>query len=134
MDKVVKPSWAAKVLGIDYSDLPRLDRAWTKRDIRQLHADRPDWLTEARRRHNIRKQQAAAARAAKLDAELTRLGYTAADAGSLDQALNYIDGARLHLMHVTGCTELEADQAAWRRWPESMHLEQADAEAHWGFW
>jgi hypothetical protein len=51
LDKVVKPSWAAKVLGIAYSDLPKLDRPWTKGDVRKLRDSKPDWLTEARRRH-----------------------------------------------------------------------------------
>lgn len=141
LDKVVKPSWAAKVLSIDYSDLPKLDRLWTKRDVRLLRDSRPDWLTEARRRHAANGQQARAAngqqareaRAAELDAALARLGYDAPDLGTVDQAVLYIDGALTHLMIETRCSEDEADQAAWRRWPKAMAAEEgyADAEDGW---
>jgi hypothetical protein len=133
LDKPVKPSWAAKVLGIDYSDLPKLDHPWTKGDVRSLRDSRPDWLTEARR-HATRKQQAGEARSAELDAELARLGYDAPDLGTLDQAVLYLDGARTHLMTVTRCSEDEADRAAWRRWPKSMAAEEADAEIYQDAW
>jgi hypothetical protein len=129
LDKVVKPGWAAKVLSIDYSDLPKLDRPWTKRDVRALRDSKPDWLTEARRRHAASVRQASEARQAELDATLTRLGYDAPDLGTLDQALLYIDGALIHLMSVTRCSEDEADRAAWRRWPRSMAAEEEYADA-----
>jgi hypothetical protein len=130
LDKVVKPSWAAKVLSIDHSDLPTLDRPWTKRDVRSLRDSTPDWLTEARRRHAASMQQAGEARAAELDAALVRLGYNAPDLGTVDQAALYIDVALTHLMTETRCSEDEADRAAWRRWPKSMAAEEdyADAE------
>jgi hypothetical protein len=44
-------------------------------------------------------------RIAELDAALTRLGYDAADHGTLEQAVLYADGARTHLMIETGCSE-----------------------------
>ncbi|WP_143728114.1 hypothetical protein [Micromonospora cremea] len=133
LDKVVKPRWAAKVLGIDYADLPKLDRPWTKRDVRSLRDSRPGWLTEARRRHATRVQQANESRAAELDAELARLGYDAPDLGTVDQAALYIDGALTHLTTVTRCSEDEADRAAWRRWRKSMAAEEdyADDEDAW---
>jgi hypothetical protein len=31
----------------------------------------------------------------------------------------------------TGCSEDEADRAAWRVWPRSMAAEETDAEANW---
>ncbi|MET8311365.1 hypothetical protein [Micromonospora sp. NPDC005173] len=133
LDKVVKPRWAAKVLGIDYADLPKLDRPWTQRDVRSLRDSRPDWLTDARRRHAASVQQASEARAAELDVALARLGYDAPDLGTVDQAVLYIDGALTHLMIETRCSEDEADRAAWRRWPTSMAAEEdyADDEDAW---
>ncbi|MBQ0905495.1 hypothetical protein [Micromonospora sp. U21] len=127
----MKPSWAAKVLGIDDADLPKLDRPWSQRDVRSLRESRPDWLIEARRRHAGSVQQASEARAAELDAELARLGYDAPDLGTVDQAALYIDDAVTHLTTVTRCSEDEADRAAWRRWPKSMAAEEdyADQDA-----
>jgi hypothetical protein len=127
-DKVVKPGWAAKVLGIAYSDLPKLDHPWTKADVRKLRDSKPDWLTEARRRHGRNQQEAAEARTAELVATFARLGYDAPDLGTLDQAMFYLDDARTHLMTETHCCEDEADRAAWRVWPKSMAAEEADAE------
>ena len=46
---------------------------------------------------------------------------------TLNQAVLYLDGARTHLMCVTGCSEDEADHVAWRRWPDSMAADEADA-------
>lgn len=133
LDQVVKPKWAAKVLAIDYADLPKLDRPWTKQDVRSLRDSRPDWLTEARRRHAASVQQASQARAAELDVALARLGYNAPDLGTVDQAVLYIDGALTHVMIETRCSEDEADRAAWRRWPKSMAAEEdyADDEDAW---
>lgn len=128
LDKVVKPSWAAKALGIAYSDLPKLDRPWTKGDIRKLRDGKPDWLTDARRRHGKDQQEAAEARLTELVAAYERLGYDAPDLGTLDQAIFYLDIARTHLMAETRCSEDEADRAAWRLWPRSMAAEEADAE------
>ncbi|MFF0370108.1 hypothetical protein [Micromonospora sp. NPDC005087] len=131
LDKVVKPRWAAKVLGIDYADLPKLDRPWTQRDVRSLRDSRPGWLTEARRRRAASVQQASEARAAELDVALARLGYDAPDLGTADQPVLYIDGALTHLMIETRCSEDESDRAAWRRWPKSMAAEEdyADQDA-----
>ncbi|WP_432992402.1 hypothetical protein [Dactylosporangium sp. CA-233914] len=131
--KAAQSSWAAKVLGIDYGDLPNLGRPWTKGDVRALRDSKPEWLTEARRRHSVRKQEAAEARTAELVAAFERLGYDAPDLGTLDQALLYIDGARIHLMSETRCSEGEADRAAWRRWPRSMAAEEHDADRG-NFW
>ncbi len=128
LDKVVKPSWAAKVLGIAYSDLPKLDHPWTGRDVWTLRDSKPDWLTEARRRHGKNQQEAAEARTTELAAAFGRLGYHAPDLGTLDQAIFYLDGARIHLMTETHCSEDEADRAAWRLWPKSMAAEETDAE------
>jgi len=128
LGKVVKPRWAAKVLGIARSDLPKLDRPWTKGDVRSLRDSRPDWLTEARRRHGKAQQAAGEARIAELVGEFARLGYTDPDLGTLDQAVLCLDGARTHLMCVTHCSEDEADRAAWLRWPKSMAAEEADAD------
>jgi hypothetical protein len=125
----MKPGRAAKVLGIDYADLPRLDRPWTKRDVRALCGDRPQWLTDARRRYATGVQQEREERITRLDDAMTRLGYNAPDAGTLDQAVLYIDPARTHLMTETKCTEGDADAVAWRRWPGSMTEEQNDAES-----
>lgn len=133
LDKPVKPSRAAKVLSIDYADLPKLDRPWTKRDIRALRDAKPQWLTQARRQHADRRQREREERIAGLDETLGRLGYDAPDLGTLDQAVHYIDGARTHLMTETRCSEEDADAAAWRRWPKSMAEEQDDAEADWRF-
>ncbi|WP_124821272.1 hypothetical protein [Micromonospora ureilytica] len=72
LDKVVKSRWAA-----DYADLPKLNRLWTQRGVRSLPDSRPDWLTEARRRHAATRQQISEARAAELEVALTRLGYDA---------------------------------------------------------
>ena len=121
-------SWAAKVLAIAGQDLPKLDHPWTKGDVRALRDSKPDWLTEARRRYAARVREANEARAARLDIALARLGYDAADLGTLDQAVLYIDGAQTHLMTVTGCSEADAELAAWRRWPKSMAAEQSDAD------
>ncbi len=129
LDKVVKPGWVAKVLSIDDSDLPKLDRPWIRRDVRSLRDSKPDWLTDARRRHATHVQEASQARAAELDAALARLGYDAPDLGTLDQAVLYIDGALTHLMTETACCQDEADRAAWRRWPKSMTAEADHADA-----
>ncbi|SCL21108.1 hypothetical protein GA0074692_1087 [Micromonospora pallida] len=128
LDKVVKPSWAARVLCIDHSDLPKLDRPWTKGDVRELRDSNPAWLTEARQRYATRRQQESETRMAELAAEFARLGYDEPDQGTLDQAMHYIDGARTHLMIATDCSETEADRAAWRVWPKSMAAEDADHE------
>ncbi|MBQ0905331.1 hypothetical protein [Micromonospora sp. U21] len=131
LDRPVKPGLAAKALGIDYSDLPKLGHPWTKKNVRSLRDSTPGWLNEARRRHATRVQQASEARAAELDAELARLGYDAPDLGAVDQAALYIDAAVTHLTTVTRCSEDEADRAAWRRWPKSMAAEEdyADQDA-----
>jgi hypothetical protein len=118
----------AKVLGIAYSDLPKLDHRWTKGEVRKLRDGKPDWLTEARRRHGRTQQEAAEAKTAELVAAFARLGYDAADLATLDQAIVYVDGARTHLIAETRCSEDEADRAAWRLWPKSMAAEQTDAE------
>ena len=137
LDTVVEPSWAAKVLYIDYADLPTLDRPWTKRDVRSRRDSTPDWLSDARRRHATRVQEASEARAAGLDAALARLGYDAPDLGTVEQAVLYIDFALTHLMTETRCCQDEADRAGWRRWPKSMAAEEdyadadADAEDAW---
>jgi hypothetical protein len=128
LDTVVKTGWAAKVLGIDCADLPKLDHPWTKRDVRRLRDDRPQWLTEARRRHAKRVAAASRAKAERLAADLAELGYTAPDLGTLDQAVLYIDGARTHLVTATRCSERDADTAAWLRWPRSMACEEADVD------
>jgi hypothetical protein len=117
----------AKALHIDGADLPNLGRPWTKRDIHELRAERPGWLTEARQRHGARMAAAAEEEAARLDIELARLGYIAPDEGTVDQGFLYIDGALIHLQHATGCSQDAADRAAWRRWPKSMEaLEDYD--------
>jgi hypothetical protein len=108
------------VLRIDHSDLPKLDRPWTRRDVRPLRDSMPDRLTDARRRQATRVQEASQARAAELDAAPARPGYDAPDLGTLDQTVRSIDFALTHLMTETRCCEGEADRAAWRRWPKSM--------------
>jgi hypothetical protein len=128
LDKVVKPSWAAKVLGIAYCDLPKLDHPWAKGDVWKLRDSKPGWLTEARRRHGNNQQETAEARMTELVAAFARLGYDAPDLATLDQAIDYLDGARTYLMTQTHCSEDEADRAAWRLWPKSMAAEEADAE------
>jgi len=110
----------AKALHINGADLPNLGRPWTKRDVHTLRAEKPAWLTDARRRRAAMMAAAAEAEGARLDAELTRLGYTAPDEGTADQGFLYIDGALIHLQHAAKCTEDDADSAAWRRWPKSM--------------
>ena len=134
LDKVVKPGWAAKVLCIDYAELPRLDHPWTKRDVHELRQAKPEWLTDARRRYATARETQAATEAAELDAALVRLGYTAPDAGTVDQAIHYIDPAMTHLMCQTRCTEDDAERAAWRRWPTSMTAaeDNADDNGWWG--
>lgn len=37
LNKVVKPEWAARVLGIDYADLPKLDQATRYIDPARIH-------------------------------------------------------------------------------------------------
>ena len=129
LDRIVKPGWAAKVLCIDYADLPKLDHPWTKRDVRKLQQAKPEWLTAARCRHSAARAAKAAARLAELDTALVRLGCTAPDAGTVDQAVLYIDGACTHLMIDTGCSEDEADRAAWQRWPKSMSADEDAVDA-----
>lgn len=68
---------------------------------------------------------------AELVATFARLGYDAADLGTVEQAVLYIDGARTHLMVETRCSEDEADHAAWKLWPKSMEAEEAECEADW---
>jgi hypothetical protein len=131
LDKVVKPEWAAKVLGIDYCDLPKLDRPWTKRVVGALRDERPQWLTEARRRHAARAARQWEERIAQLDVVLTRLGYNDPDLGTVDQAVLYIDGAVTHLMTEVRCAEGDAEAVAWRRWPKSMSAEEDYVDADW---
>jgi hypothetical protein len=133
LDKVVKPAWAAKILGIDHAALPALGRPWTKRDVRALPEEQPPWLTEARCRYATRVQQQREQRAAQLNAAMTRLGYNDPDLGTVEQAVSYIDGALIHLKFETRCSEDDADAVAWRRWPKSTAAEEEDAAAgaHW---
>ena len=113
-------------LHIGVTDLPELSGAWTKQDVRRLRQERPQWLTDARRLHAATREAHAAEIAARLDAAPVRLGYTAEDAGTVEQAALYVDFACTHLMIDTGCTEEEADRAVWRRWPRSLAAEDDD--------
>jgi hypothetical protein len=133
LDRTVKPGWVANVLSIDVADLPKLDRPWSKRDIRALRVESPKWLADVRRRHATRVQQDREALNARLDAEITRLGYNDPDLGTVDQAVLYIAGAITYLMHETGCTERDGDMVALRRLPKSMEAEEhvADTEERW---
>jgi len=126
----------AKALGIGGADLPNLGRTWTKRDIHKLRTEKPEWLTEARKRHGAQVTAVAEKEAERLDAELTKLGYTATDLGTVDQGISYIDGALIHLRTAAKCSEDAADRAAWRRWPKSMEAleDYDDAEDDTGYW
>lgn len=143
LSKPLKPSQAAARLSILYEDLPKLDRPWTRLDVKTLRAEKPDWLVEARRKcGRIANERAAVERerkeaeAAKVIAFWREKGLVGLDVGTVEYHVLHVEPAMMwaaHALHVK-CDIM--DMAAWKVWPKSMQaieddLFNSDEDEYW---
>jgi hypothetical protein len=125
MGKQLSSGQAAARLNIAVADLPRKG-AWTREEVRDLRAERPEWLTQARRAHAARKDEQAARRRMAIEALLDKGGYTAPDTGR-DDMIVYADEALLYLLRCCVAHE-DAEAAVERRWPSTCADDDWDFE------
>jgi hypothetical protein len=114
--KPLSPIQAAARLNICVDDLPRKG-SWSREQVRSLRAERPAWLTQARRVYASRKAKEAACARQAVDVLLDEGGYTAPDTRREDMVL-YADEALLYLLH-RGVANADAEAAVDRRWPST---------------
>jgi hypothetical protein len=108
--KPLKPRQAADRLGIAIKDLPDFGRPLTNADVRALRAERPDWLTVARRRFGAASQaraQAAHEATLALSRRIEEAGWVTANDGT-DAAIALYDALALRAHHEWG---VDLDQA-----------------------
>jgi len=114
--KPLTPEQAAARLSISTGDLLR-NGSWTREQVRSLRAERPAWLTQARREYASRNDKEAAHARQAVDALLDEGGYTAPDSGS-EEMTSCADEALLYLLH-RGVANAHAEAAVDRRWPSA---------------
>jgi hypothetical protein len=114
---------AAARLNIGVADLPRKG-AWTREQVRALRAERPDWLTQARRAYAAGKDERAARQRKAREALLDKGGYTAPDTGR-DEMIVYADEALVYLLRC-GVAQGDAEAAVDRRWPSTCADDDGD--------
>jgi hypothetical protein len=129
--KPLRPRHAAGQLNIATEDLPDLGRPWTRDDVRALRDERPEWLTEARRRFAA----AAAARyaaereaALELSRRIEEAGWVTAADGS-DQAIALYDKIALRAHYAWGVDTDLAYAAADILLPKTSAWHNDDADA-----
>lgn len=89
----LKQPQAAGRLNIAAKDLPDLGRPWSRDDVRALHADPPEWLTEARQRLatvTAAGHQSDREAVLKLSRRIQSAGWVTAEDGT-DQAVALYD-------------------------------------------
>jgi hypothetical protein len=127
MSRRLEPAQAAARLNVGVNALPH-GGPWTRERVRGLRAERPDWLTRARRAYAAGRDAEAEGKWRAVDALLDEGGYTRPDDGSDDMFL-YAGEALLWLLH-RGVAHDDAEAAIDRRWPSSC----ADDEEVWEQW
>jgi hypothetical protein len=102
--KTLKPRQAAARLNIATRDLPNLGRPWTPADVRALCAEKPAWLTEARRRLGAAlkaRRRAEHEKVLKLSRRIQEAGWITAN-DDTDEAVLLYDSLPLRAHHEWG--------------------------------
>ncbi|TFD30382.1 hypothetical protein E3T40_15430 [Cryobacterium sp. TMT1-19] len=122
--KPLEPRQAAARLSIATKDLPNLGRPWTRADVQALQAEKPAWLTEARRRLGAAvkaRRRAEYEKVLKLSRRIQDAGWVTANDGT-NEAIPLYDSLALRAHHEWGVKLDLAEEAVDTLLPQTSGM------------